>query len=173
MRTVLSEIPPNSSLPPQSPGHDVAVGTLSLPRLASFPFYWPRWRSRQHGIRTAEAWEQYLFPYVSDNGLTFLVMADNSIRGQTLFTFLNALQELYSTYESTVISNLPASDSDELSTKIGALVHEYNTNPPQDPTQNGFSNDAGLTVYHHEQWNSKGRKIELLGDNTYVLSGQT
>lgn len=40
----------------------------------------------------ADVWEQYLFHYVSEGGLTFLVMADDSVGRRMPFAFLSDLQ---------------------------------------------------------------------------------
>jgi Regulated-SNARE-like domain len=40
----------------------------------------------------ADVWEQYLFHYVSEDGLTFMVMADDSVGRRMPFAFLAELQ---------------------------------------------------------------------------------
>lgn len=62
-------------------GSDIWVAAMQLfPHLSCFSSY------------AIDVWEQYLFHYVSEGGLTFLVMADDSVGRRMPFAFLADLQ---------------------------------------------------------------------------------
>lgn len=52
-----------------------------------------------------DVWEQYLFHYISEGGLTFLVMADDSVGRRMPFAFLAELQRRVRRYDSPSFSS--------------------------------------------------------------------
>ncbi|KAF8306055.1 vesicle-associated membrane protein [Clavulina sp. PMI_390] len=121
-------------------------------------------------------WEQYLFHYVSEGGLTFLVMADDSVGRRMPFAFLADLQRKFTTaYSPDIIFDVPAYGLNEYSPQIGSLMHEYSTSPPTDAlsqTQNELNQVRDIMVHNVEQILSRGERIDLLVDKTDTLSGQ-
>lgn len=103
-------------------------------------------------------------------------MADDSVGRRMPFAFLSALQQAFtSAYTPAIIFDVPAYGLNEFSTQIGALMHEYSTNPPVDPlaqTQNELNQVRDIMVHNVEQILSRGERIELLVDKTDSLSGQ-
>lgn len=53
-----------------------------------------------------DVWDQYLFHYVSEGGLTFLVMADDSVGRRMPFAFLADLQRRVRHLDQDVFSKL-------------------------------------------------------------------
>lgn len=127
-----------------------------------------------------DVWEQYLFHYVSESGIVYLVMADDSVGRRIPFAFLSRLMELIPT---SIASNQSSSGSSsttpshhalqlEYEDKLEALMNEFN----QDPTrasndaltnaQNELNQVKDIMVHNVEQILSRGERIELLVDKT-------
>ncbi|EJT99508.1 vesicle-associated membrane protein [Dacryopinax primogenitus] len=121
-------------------------------------------------------WEQYLFHYVSEGGLTFLVMADDSVGRRMPFAFLAELQRKFTTaYTPEVIFDVPAYGLNEFSEEIGKLMHQYSTSPPPDAlsqAQSDLQSVKNIMVQNVEQILSRGERIELLVDKTDNMAGQ-
>ncbi|KAF9508529.1 hypothetical protein BS47DRAFT_1350279 [Hydnum rufescens UP504] len=121
-------------------------------------------------------WEQYLFHYVSEDGLTFMVMADDSVGRRMPFAFLAELQSQFTAaYPRDVIFDTPVHGLNEFSPQIGSLMHRFSTSPPTDAlsqTQNELAQVRDIMVHNVEQILSRGERIELLVDKTDNLSGQ-
>ncbi|KAG8919564.1 hypothetical protein FRC02_001556, partial [Tulasnella sp. 418] len=119
-------------------------------------------------------WEQYLFHYISEGGLTFLVMADDSVGRRMPFTFLADLQRRFTTtYSNDVIHDAPAYGLNEFSAQIGELMHEYSTSPPPDALNTARQDLAqvkDIMVHNVEQILSRGERIELLVDKTDTMA---
>ncbi|KAG8728292.1 hypothetical protein FRC10_005093, partial [Ceratobasidium sp. 414] len=111
-------------------------------------------------------WEQYLFHYVSEDGLTFLVMADDAAGRRMPFTFLADLQRRFTTaYPRDQIDDVPAYGLNEFSPQIG----RYNTSPPADAlnqAQQDLAQVKDIMVHNVEQILSRGERIGLLVDKT-------
>jgi len=122
-------------------------------------------------------WEQYLFHYVSEGGLTFLVMADDAAGRRMPFTFLADLQRRFTTsYSAEQISDVPAYGLNEFSPQIGKLIEQYNTSPPADAlhqAQQDLAQVKDIMVHNVEQILSRGERIELLVDKTDNMATQS
>jgi len=121
-------------------------------------------------------WEQYLFHYVSEGGLTYLVMADDSVGRRMPFAFLAELQQRFTTkYASDVIFDAPAYGLNQFSNEIGKLMHQFSTAPPPDALNQARQDLAqvkDIMVQNVEQILSRGERIELLVDKTDTMAGQ-
>ncbi|CAE6449391.1 unnamed protein product [Rhizoctonia solani] len=122
-------------------------------------------------------WEQYLFHYVSENGLTFLVMADDAAGRRMPFTFIADLQQRFTTaYSRDQIEEAPAYGLNEFSPQIGKLIEQYNTAPPVDAlsqAQQELAQVKDIMVHNVEQILSRGERIELLVDKTDNMATQS
>ncbi|KEP46006.1 VAMP/synaptobrevin-like protein [Rhizoctonia solani 123E] len=122
-------------------------------------------------------WEQYLFHYVSENGLTFLVMADDAAGRRMPFTFIADLQQRFTTaYSRDQIEDAPAYGLNEFSPQIGKLIEQYNTAPPVDAlsqAQQELAQVKDIMVHNVEQILSRGERIELLVDKTDNMATQS
>jgi len=123
-------------------------------------------------------WEQYLFHYISESGIVYLVMADDSIGRRIPFAFLAKLMEIIpastASGSSTSSASAPAHHSLQLEYEPGlqSLMDEFN----QDPTrasndaltdaQNELNQVKDIMVHNVEQILSRGERIELLVDKT-------
>ncbi|KAJ1304974.1 hypothetical protein OPQ81_000017 [Rhizoctonia solani] len=122
-------------------------------------------------------WEQYLFHYVSEDGLTFLVMADDAAGRRMPFTFIADLQRRFTTaYSKDQIEDVPAYGLNEFSPTIGKLIEQYNTAPPVDAlsqAQQDLAQVKDIMVHNVEQILSRGERIELLVDKTDNMATQS
>ncbi|KAG6331739.1 hypothetical protein ID866_7350 [Astraeus odoratus] len=145
------------------------------------------------------AWEQYLFHYISEGGFVYLVMADESAGRVILarriseatdafddvthrklpFAFLADLQRKFLELPSSsaaVLRSTPAYGlQGTFSPVIAALMHTYNTAPPQDEiarAQAELGQVKDIMVQNVEQILSRGERIELLVDKTDSMAHQ-
>ncbi|CAE6454933.1 unnamed protein product [Rhizoctonia solani] len=122
-------------------------------------------------------WEQYLFHYVSEDGLTFLVMADDAAGRRMPFAFIADLQRRFTTaYSRDQIEDVPAYGLNEFSATIGKLIEQYNTAPPVDAlsqAQQDLAQVKDIMVHNVEQILSRGERIELLVDKTDNMATQS
>ncbi|KAG1853308.1 synaptobrevin-domain-containing protein [Suillus tomentosus] len=124
-------------------------------------------------------WEQYLFHYISEDGFTFLVMADDSVGRKMPFAFLADLQRKFTelpSSSSAVLSSTPAYGlQGTFSPTIASLMHTYNTAPPTDEVaraQAELNQVKDIMVQNVEQILSRGERIELLIDKTDNMATQ-
>ncbi|KAF7299163.1 Vesicle-associated membrane protein [Mycena indigotica] len=122
-------------------------------------------------------WEEYLFHYIKEGGLTYLVMADDSAGRRMPFAFLADLQRKFlGAPSSSGSSELPAHGlQGSFGPTIAALMNTYNTAPPEDAlaqAQNQLNQVKDIMVQNVEQILSRGERIELLVDKTDVMAGQ-
>ncbi|KAJ7312872.1 VAMP/synaptobrevin-like protein [Mycena albidolilacea] len=122
-------------------------------------------------------WEEFLFHYISEGGLTYLVMADDSAGRRMPFAFLADLQRKFAgAPSSSASSDTPAHGlQGSFGPVIAALMHTYNTAPPEDElarAQTELNQVKNIMVQNVEQILSRGERIELLVDKTDVMAGQ-
>ena len=138
-------------------------------------------------------WEQYLFHYVSEGGLTYMVMADDSVGRRMPFAFLAELQrqvgwlqvhsistnhsalQFSESYSPEAILDVPAYGLNEFSPRIDGLMNQFSTSPPNDvltQTREEINHVRDIMVQNVEQILSRGERIELLVDKTDNLNNQ-
>ncbi|KAH8110181.1 synaptobrevin-domain-containing protein [Phellopilus nigrolimitatus] len=122
-------------------------------------------------------WEQYLFHYVSEGGITYLVMADDSAGRRMPFAFLSELQRRFTALpDAASAPTLPAFGlQGTFGPALAALVAEFNTAPPDDAlgrARGELAQVKDIMVQNVEQILSRGERIELLVDKTDVMAGQ-
>ncbi|KAL4079936.1 synaptobrevin-domain-containing protein [Scleroderma yunnanense] len=125
------------------------------------------------------AWEQYLFHYISEGGFVYLVMADDAAGRKVPFAFLADLQRKFLELPSSSAAALTSTPAYGLqgtfSPVISALMHTYNTAPPQDEiarAQAELNQVKDIMVQNVEQILSRGERIELLVDKTDNMAHQ-
>ncbi|KAI0317700.1 VAMP/synaptobrevin-like protein [Amylostereum chailletii] len=122
-------------------------------------------------------WEQYLFHYISEDGYTYLVMADDAAGRRMPFTFLGELQRKFisASSPSTLSPLAPHALQSTFGPAISNLLHTYNTTPPSDElsrAQNELAQVKDIMVQNVEQILSRGERIELLVDKTDTMASQ-
>jgi len=122
-------------------------------------------------------WEQFLFHYVSEGGITYLVMADDSAGRRMPFAFLGELQRRFTTLpSSSSVSDVPAHGlQGTFSPVIAELMDTYNDAPPQDELDRAkgeLNQVKDIMVQNVEQILSRGERIELLVDKTDTMAHQ-
>ncbi|EJD07782.1 VAMP/synaptobrevin-like protein [Fomitiporia mediterranea MF3/22] len=125
------------------------------------------------------AWEQYLFHYVSDGTLIFLVMADDAAGRRMPFAFLYELERQFAESPTASTQDLSSVPSHGLQQSFGprlaALVDEFNTAPPTDEitrAKGELAQVKDIMVQNVEQILSRGERIELLVDKTDNMASQ-
>jgi len=123
-------------------------------------------------------WEQYLFHYVSEGGVTYLVMADDSAGRRIPFSFLGELQRRFlSLPSSSSVADVPAHGlQGTFGPAIAELMNVYNTAPPVDELERAkgeLEQVKGIMVQNVEQILSRGERIELLVDKTDNMAHQS
>ncbi|THH03626.1 hypothetical protein EW145_g6129 [Phellinidium pouzarii] len=122
-------------------------------------------------------WEQYLFHYVSEGGITYLVMADDSAGRRMPFAFLAELQQRFTALPSSASADTtPAYGlQGTFAPEIASLVNTFNTAPPADElvrARGELAQVKDIMVQNVEQILSRGERIELLVDKTDNMAGQ-
>ncbi|KAL5532451.1 hypothetical protein ACEPAF_6021 [Sanghuangporus sanghuang] len=124
-------------------------------------------------------WEQYLFHFVSDGTLIFLVMADDAAGRRMPFTFLAELQRRFAASPATSnrdVGDIPSHGLQQsFGPQIAALVEEFNTAPPTDELRRARGELAevqNIMVQNVEQILSRGERIDLLVDKTDNMASQ-
>ncbi|KAJ9104486.1 hypothetical protein QFC21_001982 [Naganishia friedmannii] len=108
-------------------------------------------------------WQDKLIHYVSSEGIVYLVVADDTFK--TRFS----PEDL----ESSSVSHLELQDAFE--GELEALMHQYSTNPPNDPlkqAQSDLNNVKDIMVQNIDAVLARGERIELLVDKTDSMAGQ-
>lgn len=122
------------------------------------------------------AWEEYLFHYVSEGGIIYLVIADAAAGRRIPFAFLADLQRKFLAAPSSSSPDMPPYGlQGSFGTTIANLMHTYNTAPPADEltrAQNELNQVKDIMVQNVEQILSRGERIELLVDKTDVMAGR-
>ncbi|KAF8573351.1 vesicle-associated membrane protein [Ramaria rubella] len=128
-------------------------------------------------------WEQYLFHYVSEGGLTYLVMADDAVGRRMPFSFLATVQRQFVAAHPS-----PPASTHALQQTFGPTLSELLTqfNSQQIPAAGSSQNPDALyqarneldqvkdiMVHNVEQILSRGERIELLVDKTDTMAGQS
>jgi len=124
-------------------------------------------------------WEQYLFHYVSEGGIIYLVMADDSAGRRIPFAFLAEIQRKFAFAPSSSSSSHDDTPAYGLQGSFGPIIADlmktYNTSPPADElrrAQNELDQVKHIMVQNVEQILSRGERIELLVDKTDAMAGQ-
>jgi len=127
-------------------------------------------------------WEQYLFHYVSESGVVYLVMADDSVGRRIPFAFLSRLMERVppTTIQSGSVASEPSHHSLQLEyeSDISSLMKEFNVDPTAASSdaltnaQNELDQVKNIMVHNVEQILSRGERIELLVDKTDNFANQ-
>jgi len=126
-------------------------------------------------------WEQFLFHYVAESGVVYLVMADDSIGRRIPFSFLARLQA--SLPPTTILSEVGEASHHALQLEheraLSALMAEFNADPTAasndalTTAQNELNQVKDIMVHNVEQILSRGERIELLVDKTDNVASQT
>ncbi|TDL20302.1 vesicle-associated membrane protein [Rickenella mellea] len=122
-------------------------------------------------------WEQFLFHYVSEGGITYLVMADDSAGRRMPFGFLAELQRRFTTLpSSSSLTDVPAHGMQgTFGPVIAELMDTYNNSPPVDELERAkgeLSQVKDIMVQNVEQILSRGERLELIVDKTDNMAHQ-
>lgn len=123
------------------------------------------------------AFEDWLFHYVSQDGMVYMAVADAGTGRRMPFTFLAHIQKHFlSTYD---VPEAGDSDMDysSLTTTLSKLIKQFNSDPQAvDPIAQAKTELAGvkdIMTQNVEQILSRGERIELLMDRTDNAANQS
>ncbi|CED84165.1 vamp synaptobrevin-like protein [Phaffia rhodozyma] len=121
-------------------------------------------------------WEQYLIHYISENGVVYLVMADDSVGRRMPFAFLADLQRQFtSSSYSESLNSANHYSLGEFEPTLAKLMKQYSTEPPPDAlkqAQADLGNVKDIMVNNIDAILSRGERIELLVDKTDTMATQ-
>ncbi|TIC34074.1 ribose-5-phosphate isomerase [Wallemia mellicola] len=104
--------------------------------------------------------------YLSDNGIVYLVISQDSVSRAVAFKYLLDLQQKFTSVE----------DSDvDFTDTIKDLLESYNTQPPEDQlgkTQNELNQVKDVMIQNMESIIDRGDRIDNLVDRTNEMSSQ-
>lgn len=104
--------------------------------------------------------------YLSDNGIVYLVISQDSVSRAVAFKYLLDLQQKFTSVE----------DSDvDFTDTIKDLLETYNTEPPEDQlgrTQNELNQVKDVMIQNMESIIDRGDRIDNLVDRTNEMSSQ-
>ncbi|KAJ9476881.1 putative Protein transport protein SEC22 (putative) [Pseudozyma hubeiensis] len=126
------------------------------------------------------AFEDWLFHYVSQDGMVYMAVADSDTGRRIPFTFLAHVQKKFlSSYEIPPPSSDDSSDVDysALTSTLVALVKQFNSDPqavdPIAQAKNELAGAKDIMTQNVEQILSRGERIELLMDRTDNAANQS
>ncbi|CBQ67686.1 related to vesicle-associated membrane protein 7 [Sporisorium reilianum SRZ2] len=124
------------------------------------------------------AFEDWLFHYVSHDGMVYMAVADADTGRRMPFAFLAHVQKKFlSTYELPTTEDTTTTDYSPLSTTLSTLIQQFNTDPQAvDPIAQAKTELAGvkhIMTQNVEQILSRGERIELLMDRTDNAASQS
>ncbi|EPQ32188.1 uncharacterized protein PFL1_00385 [Pseudozyma flocculosa PF-1] len=125
------------------------------------------------------AFEDWLFHYVSHDGLVYLAVADTETGRRMPFAFLSEVQKKFlATFDRglAVQPSTPAETFESFHGTLAALVDQFNRDPDADPVKAAKAELAGvkdIMTQNVEQILSRGERIELLMDRTDMAANQS
>jgi len=121
-------------------------------------------------------YDRYLFHYISEDGLIYLCMADDSFGRRTPFAFLQDIAERFiSLYGKERPLSAPPYGMNEFSKTIAKQMDYFSTNPNADrikQVHGEIEQVKGVMVHNIERVLERGERIELLVDKTDNLNQQ-
>ncbi|PWZ02741.1 snare-like protein [Testicularia cyperi] len=133
-------------------------------------------RIPEHDSKLSYAFENWLFHYISQDGLVYLAVADTETGRRMPFAFLAQVrQKFLSTYEQPVSAE-DAGEYSSFSSTLRSLVSQFNADPNADPIAQAKHELAGvkdIMTQNIEQVLSRGERIELLVDRTDNAANQS
>ncbi|BGP42917.1 hypothetical protein JCM10450v2_007036 [Rhodotorula kratochvilovae] len=120
--------------------------------------------------------DQILIHYVKRDGVTALVVAEDTAGRRVPFSFLAELHRKFVTaFTMGEIADAPAYGMNAFSAQISQLMVQYEENPPQDAIKQAQAELAAtkdVMVQSIDAVLSRGERIEILVDRTDDLSSQ-
>lgn len=104
--------------------------------------------------------------YLSDNGIVYLVISQDSVSRAVAFKYLLDLQQKFTSVED---------DDVDFTDTIKDLLETYNTEPPEDQlgrTQNELNQVKDVMIQNMESIIDRGDRIDNLVDRTNEMSSQ-
>ena len=126
--------------------------------------------SSQEDHKMSLAYDTQVFHYIVSSGVTYLVMADASLRRRMPFTFLNDIKSQFEqSYGDRAQTANAFAMNEEFAPVLQRRIHHYNNDPNGDlltKTQNQVKDLKNGAMKNIEKVLERGEKIDLLVDKT-------
>ncbi|MCO5556527.1 hypothetical protein L7F22_010076 [Adiantum nelumboides] len=127
--------------------------------------------------RLSYSFEDWLFHYVSEDGLVFLCAADGGMGRRLPFAFLSeTLLKFLATFDSTLLASPEPSDFVSYKATLESLVSRFNHDPQSDPVKAAQKELAGvkdIMTQNVEQILNRGERLDLLMSRTDQAANQS
>jgi len=121
-------------------------------------------------------YDRYLFHYISEEGITYLCMADDSFGRRVPFAFLQDIKAKFlNNYTKDRILSSPPYGLNEFSKILSKQMEYFSNNPAADKIKQALGSieqNKEVLVHNIERVLQRGERIELLVDKTDNLNQQ-
>eukprot|EP00428_Durinskia_dybowskii_P069876 CAMPEP_0170390250 /NCGR_PEP_ID=MMETSP0117_2-20130122/19043_1 /TAXON_ID=400756 /ORGANISM="Durinskia baltica, Strain CSIRO CS-38" /LENGTH=174 /DNA_ID=CAMNT_0010646277 /DNA_START=167 /DNA_END=691 /DNA_ORIENTATION=+ len=121
-------------------------------------------------------YDNYVFHYIVDQGITFLCMSDESTKRRITFAFLEDIKKVWrENYLAVERTALPFSMNEAFSPVLRQKIEFYNSNPTSDnisKVQAQIDTVKDVMIENIDRVLERGERIELLVDKTDRLNHQ-
>nr|CAG8541391.1 2408_t:CDS:10 [Entrophospora candida] len=121
-------------------------------------------------------YDRYLFHYISEEGITYLCMADDSFGRRVPFAFLQDIKAKFlNNYTKDRVLSSPPYGLNEFSTILSKQMEYFSNNPAADKIKQALGSieqNKEVLVHNIERVLQRGERIELLVDKTDNLNQQ-
>ncbi|KAI8078343.1 vesicle-associated membrane protein [Thamnidium elegans] len=122
------------------------------------------------------AYDRYLFHYITEDGITYMCMANESFGRRIPFLFLRDIQTKFlDTYTHAQIMSSPAFGMNSFSSVIETRMAYFSTEPSLDrfkQLKGEIDQVKDIMTYNVERVLERGERIDILVDRTDGLSQQ-
>lgn len=126
--------------------------------------------------RMSYVYDNHVFHYVVDNGITFLCMTDEAMKRRVTFSFLDEVKRAWrDNYQGVEQTAIAFSLNDQFAPVLERQIEEFNTNPSADnisKVRSQIDNVKGVMIENIDILLERGEKIELLVDKSDKLNHQ-
>mmetsp|Transcript_11688 Transcript_11688/g.23613 ORF Transcript_11688/g.23613 Transcript_11688/m.23613 type:complete len:217 (+) Transcript_11688:49-699(+) len=130
----------------------------------------------EHDSKMSYVYDNYVFHYIVDQGITFLCMSDESTKRRITFAFLEDIKKVWrENYLAVERTALPFSMNEAFSPVLRQKIEFYNSNPTSDnisKVQAQIDTVKDVMIENIDRVLERGERIELLVDKTDRLNHQ-
>lgn len=121
-------------------------------------------------------YDNHIFHYLVDEGITFLCMSDEGMKRRITFSFLDEIKRIFrENYQGVERTALAFSLNESFAPVLRQQIEIFNTNPAADnisKVKSQIDNVKDVMISNIDRVLERGEKIELLVDKTDKLNHQ-
>lgn len=121
-------------------------------------------------------YDNHIFHYLVDDGITFLCMSDEGMKRRITFSFLDEIKKIFrENYQGVERTALAFSLNESFAPVLRQQIDIFNTNPAADnisKVKSQIDNVKDVMISNIDRVLERGEKIELLVDKTDKLNHQ-